>query len=288
MNLKTTIVKNFTLFLSFILFIIAILFLNAGVNKTPMNTNCFLDCYGAGVVGILFFVSLTGIIIFFIPSKKKLPKILSFSFFLSSVIIAILFSKYFGECKRSHFDSTVGVICEDIPVNEEIDTKKSNNEWEACKKCTHLLAGFSFEYPNYLETTKEEKQYNYWQIIMESPDFSYKDKRNLDIASGFRLFITANPVTDKTFAEFKNWVDPKDPNRNRSGIVWVKKNSRKFFTQTLERTPYDGINDSESIFDYSLNTLYNPNLKISAHIIGTESNKEEMQKILDHFMETLE
>lgn len=285
-NFKKIIARNFILFPSFVLFAVSILFLYAGVNKTPMNAECFLDYYGAVVVGVLIIVSIAGVFYFFTPPKGLLSKTLFLSFFLSSVIVAMLFLKYFGRCKRSHFDSKVGVVCEDVHIDkDEIDAKKSNNEQEIWKKCTHLLAGFSFEYPDYLKITKEYKQYNYWQIKTESPDFYYKDKRNLDIASGFELSITANPITDMTFTEFKNWVDPKDPNRNRDGILWVESNNRQFFTHKFEEE--SNTADSENIFYYSLDTLYKPNLIISVAINGTEKNKEKMKMILDHFIESL-
>lgn len=243
-----------------------------------------------GIAGISGAIGLIGIIISLTP-KKQPPKILFYSAFFFFVIIIISLSPIdtllpFSSCdfrapNQKSFNSY------NIETNNEEESKIT---W---KKYTNPLYGFSFEYPDHLKITEDKEnndpfiQKGYWRIQIESTD--YKEQAvsekspvtGIDVISGFALSIYANPSTSNiTFEELMEYKQ-----LGHGGSQIIKKetrenNSRKFFIQTTQET----FND----IHWSVSALYNPNLIIGMGLWGTKENKEKMETILNHFIETLE
>ncbi|MFH1188010.1 MAG: hypothetical protein V1688_04100 [bacterium] len=288
----------------------------SGVYGIWINGFRYLLWVGVGLTGVLSSVGIIGIIVSLAP-KRRPPKILFYSAFLFLVIMIVSLLTnilplrghdfHFHALNQESLNSSVRApscaetsterqknnttMAENKDATDNIETNtEENNEEETkitWKKYANPLYGFSFEYPDYLKITADESCDNpstsnfkgCWAIEIESADYAGASGGK-NVISGFYLYMSTTPVTNgMAFEEFRDYSE------QFSVGEWRESNSRKFaVTVAVPRIP----DPDRDIFDLFTSTLYNPNLIISMGISGTKENKEEMEMVLNHFMETLE
>ncbi len=198
------------------------------------------------------------------------------------------------ETSETEKESSLGGAKNETGQRDNLDGENKENEnyvevdkeW---KEYENTEYGLNFEYPDYLNIIKDEKNLKnpdvLWAVNMETSDYKESDAGEglpMKQISGFKLVLAvASNIDIENFEQLKEYYR-NDWYGGRPKMIdeeVYEENSHQFFVQIFERNDFW---DS----GWRVNMLYKPEIKVFVQVFGAEGEEDRVKETLRHFLES--